>query len=249
VRAELCQVLAEDPDLGRDLAAGRLEEATDAVLARVVRLGTHDAGRLSEGLTNGRPEAERGAGFLILEGLLLRRVGVSGRVGAEVLGAGDLLRPWEGEDDEPTLAPSAAWRVLQDCRLAVLDVAFLGRVARYPEVAGRVAGRALRRARHLGILMAIVHQPRLEVRLHMLLWQLAGRWGRVSPDGVRVRLPLSHTALAELVAARRPSVTAALGRLTDQGLIRVEEDGWLLCGGPPSELAELGAMVPAAAAH
>lgn len=244
MRAELCRVLDEDPDLARDLEPARAEQATDRVLARLVRLESADAGRLVAGELIERPPELRGAGLLVLDGLLLRRVGISGRVGAEVLGAGDLLRPWQGEDDEPSLAPGAAWRVLDECRLAVLDVAFLTRIAPYPEITARVVERALKRARHLAILMAIVHQPRLEVRLHMLLWQLAGRWGRVSSAGIRLTLPLSHSILAELVAARRPSVTTALGRLAEQGLVRSDGEAWLLPGEPPYELTELGAIAP-----
>jgi hypothetical protein len=36
------------------------------------------------------------------------------------------------------------------------------------------------------------------------------RWGRVTPEGVRIPLRLRHHMLAELVAVRRPSATAAL---------------------------------------
>jgi CRP/FNR family cyclic AMP-dependent transcriptional regulator len=50
--------------------------------------------------------------------------------------------------------------------------------------------------------MAIVDQAHVDVRLRMLLWHLADRWGRVRPDRVIVSLPLTHTVLADLVAAR-----------------------------------------------
>ena len=61
--------------------------------------------------------------------------------------------------------------------------------------------------------MAIVHQARVDVRLHMLLWHLAARWGRVRSDGTVLRLRLTHAVLADLVAARRPTVTTALSEL------------------------------------
>jgi CRP-like cAMP-binding protein len=76
----------------------------------------------------------------------------------------------------------------------------------------------------------------------MLLWQLAGRWGRVTGEGVRLPLPLSHGTLAELVAARRPSVTTALGRLVAEGVVRDERGGWLLQGERPAELSEMGTL-------
>ena len=88
--------------------------------------------------------------------------------------------------------------------------------------------------------MAIVHQPRVDVRLHMLFWQLADRWGRVRSDGISVPLRLTHTVLAELVAARRPTVTSALSELADRGVLRAVDGAWLLSGEPPGELLECG---------
>jgi CRP/FNR family transcriptional regulator, cyclic AMP receptor protein len=75
------------------------------------------------------------------------------------------------------------------------------------------------------------------VRLRMLFWQLADRWGRVHPDGVRLRLPVTHDVLADLVAARRPTVSSALADLSQRGLVERAGDVWWLYGGPPGELA------------
>jgi DNA-binding transcriptional MocR family regulator len=50
-----------------------------------------------------------------------------------------------------------------------------------------------------------------------------------------VRLALTHRMLAELVGARRPTVTTALGQLEERGaLTRRPPDEWLLHGEPPS---------------
>ena len=97
----------------------------------------------------------------------------------------------------------------------------------------------LQRARHLAVNMAIVHQARVDVRLHMLLWHLAARWGRVRSDGVVLPLRLTHSVLADLAAARRPTVTSALSELARRDLISPLEGGWLLLGDPPGELQEL----------
>jgi hypothetical protein len=70
------------------------------------------------------------------------------------------------------------------------------------------------------VTLAIVHQARVDVRLHMLFWHLAARWGRVRADGVALPLRLTHSVLAELVAARRPTVTSALTDLARRGLVR-----------------------------
>lgn len=69
--------------------------------------------------------------------------------------------------------------------------------------------------------VAIALEPRVERRLLLKLRQLAERWGRVTPDGIRLDLRLTHQELANMVGAVRESVTLALGRLADSGEIEV----------------------------
>jgi hypothetical protein len=172
--------------------------------------------------------------MLVLRGLLVRRVGVVGRFGAELLSAGDLLRPWQSDGEETTVGLETVWRVLAETRLALLDLDWAGRMAPFPEVGAALAGRALERSRRLVAMMAIAHQPRLEDRLWMLFWELADRHGRVHPDGIHIDLPLTHEVLSELVVARRPSVSAALSRLMQERRIRRQGRTWVLRGDPPS---------------
>jgi CRP-like cAMP-binding protein len=68
---------------------------------------------------------------------------------------------------------------------------------------------------------AIALEPRLERRLILKLRQLADRWGRVTPEGVRLDLRVTHQELADMVGAARESVTVAFGRLQDQGEIEL----------------------------
>lgn len=91
----------------------------------------------------------------------------------------------------------------------------------------------------MAVTMAILHQPRIDVRLHMLLWELAERWGHVHRDGVHLPLRLTHSMLGELVAARRPTVTKALGELAERSAAVWTGEHWLLAGSPPSELEEI----------
>ncbi|HEX4110747.1 MAG TPA: Crp/Fnr family transcriptional regulator [Solirubrobacteraceae bacterium] len=233
---EHAQVLLEDPDLAQAVPSARRSEAIRECTAEVLTL--HPGEWPSAAL----PAA--GTVTLVLEGLLLRRVGAGGCFGAELLGSGDLLQPWRGAHPADALATSTGWRVLEPTRLALLGPTFTRRLARYPQLTGALVGRALDRSRQLAINMAIVHQPRVDTRLHMLLWQLAGRWGRVRPDGVVVPLRLTHSLLAELVAARRPTVSRALALLAEGRRALPIEGGWLLCGVPPGELL---ALAPVAA--
>jgi hypothetical protein len=83
--------------------------------------------------------------------------------------------------------------------------------------------------------MAITHYPRIDRRLLLLLWHLADRWGRVTPDGVRIPMRLTHTLLADLVAARRPSVTTAFAQLEDEGHLSRHDNIIVLHGEAPAD--------------
>jgi len=140
------------------------------------------------------------------------------------------------------LSQTSGWRVLEATRLAVLDGTVAAAMAAYPQLTGRLVARALERSRNLAINMAIIHQARVNSRLLMLLWHLADRWGRVRSDGVVLPLHLTHSVLADLVAARRPTVTSALSELARRQLVTPRDRGWLLHGEPPGELLEIQAI-------
>jgi CRP/FNR family cyclic AMP-dependent transcriptional regulator len=225
--ANACWVLREDPELAEAIEPSRRAQAEDALVAREVRVPA--------GLWVGRPiPSDDGIGLLVLEGVMLHRVGIDGRFGAELVGEGDVLRAVSEEIDNPTLPLTVEWLILEPARAAVLDERFVRQLARFPQVAGKLFARSVLRSRQLAVNMAIVHQARVDVRLRLLFWQLAGRWGRVRSDGVLVPLRLTHTVLADLVAARRPTVTSALSDLSRRGLVRAVSDGWLLSGPPPA---------------
>jgi CRP-like cAMP-binding protein len=124
--------------------------------------------------------------------------------------------------------------VVAPARFAVLDRRWMVRAAAYPEIGAELTGRALTRSLRLVVGMAVAQQPRLDVRLWMLFWDLADRWGKVRADGVHVELPLTHEILSHLAGARRPSVSAALTRLSTDGRLRREGQRWILSGEPPS---------------
>jgi len=183
--------------------------------------------------------AKDGFGLLVLEGLFVREVSVEGRHAAEVLGPADLLRPWDHDGTDALLPAVAAWRVLSSARMAVLDWRWAARMAAWPSVGCELSGRGVMRSRRLVVTLAIAQQPRLDVRLWMLLWDLAERYGTVHSDGVHLDAPLTHESLAHLAAARRPSVSSALSRLTERGLVERRRSLWILRGEPPSNNGNL----------
>jgi CRP/FNR family cyclic AMP-dependent transcriptional regulator len=229
--ANLCRLLLLDPDLASGLAGRRLERARQECIAIEVIV--------DEGVWNpeeAEGEAARGGiGLLILDGLLVRRVGAEGRYGAELLGPGDLLRPWEHDGEDATLPFATSFHVNERLKLAVLDLKAAARMAPYPEVVGALVGRAMQRARHFAVTMAIAHYPRIDRRLLLLLWHLADRWGRVTSEGIRIPLRLTHTLLADLVASRRPSVTTGLAQLEHEGYLTRHDNIIVLRGEPPTD--------------
>jgi CRP/FNR family cyclic AMP-dependent transcriptional regulator len=177
--------------------------------------------------------ARGGYGLLVLDGVLLRRAAIEGRHAAELLGPGDLLRPWQYDGPEPTLEVEWTWRVVASTSVAVLDPRWTARAAAWPQLGVELAGRALGRSLRLVTAMAIAQQPRLDVRLWMLFWDLADRFGKVHADGIHVDLPLTHEVLSHLAGARPPSVSGALTRLSDEGRLRRSGRHWILASEPP----------------
>jgi CRP-like cAMP-binding protein len=228
------EVLGADSGLAESLEHASRESARRDCLAPLIELrrGAWESQRLES------PDPG-GFGLLVLSGFLTRRVGQGGRFGAELLGPGDLLRPWHTLGEAASIPFESVWNVIADTRIAVLGEAFARRASPYPGVAAQLVGRAMLRSRHLAINMAIVHQPRIETRLQMLFWHLADRWGRMGSEGAIVDLPLTHALLADLVAARRPTVSTALAALAREGRVDRTAGGWLLRGGIPRDLAEL----------
>jgi CRP/FNR family transcriptional regulator, cyclic AMP receptor protein len=230
--ATVCYPLQEDTELAEAIDPGHRAAAAGALAAR--ELDVPPGAWAGDPLT-----MDGGVGLLVLEGVLIRRVGIGGRYSAELLGEGDVLRSVNEEALTP-LSMSSGWLILEPTRLAVLDERFVRQLAAFPRLAGSLFGRSVLRTRQMAVNMAIVHQARVDVRLHMLLWHLAGRWGRVRSDGVLVPLRLTHAILADLVAARRPTVTSALTELARGGLVQSVQEGWLLSGDPPGELGHNG---------
>jgi CRP/FNR family transcriptional regulator, cyclic AMP receptor protein len=179
--------------------------------------------------------------LLLVEGALLREVRTARSVTAELLGPGDLIRPFEedGEEDLP-LRTEIRWQVVQPLLLGVIDTQVLKAAAEWPSVVGAIVARCVRRAQRLSVNLSISHMVRADDRLLLLFWHLSERWGRVSPDGVEIDLPLTHGQLASMIGAERPSTTTALSRLADDGLLtRLPSRGWRLSGPVPHDVAAL----------
>lgn len=185
------------------------------------------------------PTADSGhLGLLVLEGLLARDVVLEKPLATELVGHGELLKPSDRDDQDAPIPFGINWTVLQPARLAVLDPAFTRAAGQWPAVVEVVVRCSANRAYSLAITMAVSNLRRVDARLLVLLWYLADRWGRVTPEGVVLPLKLTHEMLARLVGAQRPSVTTALSQLEEENRLRRAPDRtWLLRGAPPETMA------------
>lgn len=113
-------------------------------------------------------------GLLVIDGLLVRTVTLGGRECSEVVGPGDLVRPWDG-DDLGSVDCVSAWRVLQPVTFAVLDARFAIRVARWPTITAQLLGRSTRRCWTLVYQATIAQVRHAETRVLLALWHLADR--------------------------------------------------------------------------
>jgi CRP/FNR family cyclic AMP-dependent transcriptional regulator len=223
-----------DPDLGQFLDGPRLDDARRQLLVRVRRIATGpwNTARLSV--------ADAGhLGLLVLDGVLSREVLAADVISTELIGPGELLRPWQIAPDPALLRVSARWSVLADTRVAVLDRRLTSQLGTFPEIVSLLVERMTARTQRLAVTQAISQLNRVDQRLLTLFWHLAERWGRMTANGVAIPLTLSHRMLSQLVGARRPTVSTALGELARAGeVVRLDDGSWLLTGDPVGEPAE-----------
>jgi len=224
----IAALLDLDPDLGLLLAPERRATAQHElrVAVHVLDTGPWEVEKLS----GTSPEH---IGLLVIDGVLAREVLVSDTVSTELLGPGDVIRPWHLHRGDSLLRYAIRWNVLARSQIALLDRRVAAQLATYPEVNAAVLDRVNERALRLAVTQAISQLNRVDRRLLALFWHLAERWGRMTPNGVALPMTLSHRMLGQLIGARRPTVSTALSQLVNDGEVARRDDGtWLLTGAP-----------------
>jgi CRP/FNR family transcriptional regulator, cyclic AMP receptor protein len=228
------RLLEAHPDLRQGLDAQQAAAATARVVARTVHLREGNWTPSIVGCDRDH------VAFLVVEGILSRTVTLAGRTVVELLGDEDLVRPWNDHVEPASVPAEVTWTVLRPTQLAVIDERFAARIGPWPAISASLLNRTVGRSRWLVRHLAILDQPRLDVRLVLLFWELADRWGKVAPDGVSVPLPLTHQTLGRIVRAQRPSVTTALKDVRERGFLSRAADGtWVLHGDASEQLREL----------
>jgi CRP/FNR family transcriptional regulator, cyclic AMP receptor protein len=236
---EWVQILEADPGLAHAVPESTRDDAAIFALALTRWL---EPGEWQPARESGDGSGQ--LGLLVLEGFMVRQVHVVDRPPAELLGPGDLLHPWEPDHTEPFVA-GARFDVLEPTRLAVLDRRFAAVISRWPDLVAALVARAIARSRSLLLNLAIGQLVGVDIRLLVMLWHIAERWGHPVSDGCLVPVHLTHQLLASLISAQRPTVTSALAALCDKGLMTRRPDGLIvLHGEPPTEFRHLRSTLP-----
>src|SRR3954468_11481529 len=112
------RVLEVDPDLGQALDVPDLAEATRQAVGTLEAIGT------GEWRPRGVHDGKLLYGGLLFEGLMVRELSLGASVSAELLGAGDVLGPYDADQVVPFVPSEAGWTVLEPARIAWLDAPF-----------------------------------------------------------------------------------------------------------------------------
>jgi CRP-like cAMP-binding protein len=213
-------LLDAEPDLGGLLSAAELSTARTQLVARVMSGGSGDGPVLGHA-------SSQSASVILAQGFLLRETALGNRRSAQLMGPGDILSPFGGHGAAPEAVP--AWRFLTDADLIVLGERELAQLSAWPAVTAALLQRWAVQAERASLQLDIVKQAHIEVRVMLMLWHFAQRWGRVLPGGILLPLPLTHQLLGQLVGSRRPTVSLAVKHLERDGVLsRTDGGAWLL---------------------
>ncbi len=164
---------------------------------------------------------------IVVRGMLTSEIELAGARNAQLHGNGDLLLPWDRPD--AALPFGKGWAARPGgAEIILLGQQFKAAQERWPQLGRVLQLRFAAQAEAAVLRAAIVSLPRVEQRILGLFWQLAERWGKVGPNGVRLELKLTHELIGRLAGAKRPTVSLALSQLAEQQLVQPCDGGWML---------------------
>jgi CRP/FNR family transcriptional regulator, cyclic AMP receptor protein len=170
-------------------------------------------------------------GATVLDGLMMSAQQIGDHTGIQLLGPGDLLV--HGIEPLPDWLSDLELRAPAPVRVAVFGNELLAAAYRWPRLIQGLYCCVSEQLQRLGAQLVICQLPRVDERVLAMMWLLAESWGQVTPGGVRLPLALTHETLGALVGARRPTVTLALRKLSREGAVVHQDNGWLLLEPPP----------------
>src|SRR5439155_8853172 len=121
--------------------------------------------------------------------------------------------------------PPATGELLEaiiDSRLTLLPARIVTRLLSLPAVADALLQEVAETLRRKQDSIANFGDVRHVERVRRKLLQLARDYGRVTGDGVRLDLPLTHALLGEMVGSERETVTRGIDELQSSGFLSRE---------------------------
>src|SRR5690349_7821547 len=139
-------LLELDGELGQLLAPERREAAERELRVRVTSfpVGEWHGGRLADA-------DPTHLGLLVVEGVLAREVVLEDTVSVELLGPGDIIRPWNFSAGPELLMLTVRWNALSAVQLGLIDRRTAVTLGRYPEISAVVVDRLADRAKRLAV--------------------------------------------------------------------------------------------------
>lgn len=218
------RLLEVDPELGARLEGEELLQARKYATLPAIHL---DAGSWDiQQLRDARGVRGDVYGFVLTEGTITVDAIFAARRATRVIAPNELIL-MDGWDHD-SLPVRWGWTVLEPTTIGVLDERLEVIARHWPSLMTALVIRGADQTRHALLQQAISQLPRVEDRLLALMWSLADGRGVVREDGVYVPLSLTHQALAQMIGARRPTVSLGLKALSDRGALRPHDEGWLI---------------------
>ena len=127
--------------------------------------------------------------------------------------------------------PPASAEVLEailDSRLTLLPERVVSRLLTFPSLGDAVLRELAETLRRKQDSIANFGDVRHVERVRHQLLQLAHDYGRVTADGVKLDLPLTHALLGEMVGSERETVTRGIDQLESSGFLSREGHSYRL---------------------
>ncbi len=119
-------------------------------------------------------------------------------------------------------APEELLEAILDSRLTLLSERIVSRLLEFPGVGDAVLRKVAETLRRKQDSIANFGDVRHVERIRRKLLQLARDYGRVTVEGVKLDLPLTHALLGEMVGSERETVTRGIHQLEREGFLSRE---------------------------
>jgi hypothetical protein len=116
-------------------------------------------------------------------------------------------------------APDELVEAILDSRLTLISETMLDQLLQVPGLARALVREVAETLRRKQDSIANFGNVRHSERVRRKLLQLARDYGRVTSDGIRLDLPLTHGLLAEMIGSERETVTRAVDQLDRVGFL------------------------------